>query len=244
MRPGPIDHVRPRTLILLRHGESKANADDTFGGWLDVPLTERGRRQAEHAAKLLAAHGIVPDVVHTSLLSRAIETANIVLATLDRRWVPVQRSWRLNERHYGQFQGRFRQAARAELGEAAVAELRRAYDHKPPPLAPDDPTNPRFDARYAALPVDDLPSGESLADVRARLVPYWQDFIMADLTAGRVPLVVAHGNSLRALCMHLDRLSAEEVRAVEIPTGVPLRYDLDRNARPLVRGGTYLDSAT
>lgn len=230
-----------RALVLLRHGQSTANAEDSFSGWLDVPLTERGEAEAVRAAELLAAHGLLPDVAHTSVLSRAIGTLDIALAVLDRRWIPAHRSWRLNERHYGALQGRAKAVVRAEAGDETFTRWRRSYDVAPPPLDADDPTSARRDPRYAALPVAELPTSEALADVRARVVPYWQDAIAADLHRCRMPLIVAHGNSLRALCMHLDRLSPEEVGELNIPTGVPLRYDIDDEGRPLIRGGTYLD---
>jgi 2,3-bisphosphoglycerate-dependent phosphoglycerate mutase len=231
-------------LVLLRHGQSTANAEDTFGGWLDMPLTGRGAEEAARAGELLAIHGLLPDVAHTSVLSRAIDTLDIVLTALDRRWIPVQRSWRLNERHYGALQGRSKSAVRSEVGEESFRLWRRSYDAAPTPLDPADPTSARHDPRYAALPAADLPASEALADVRTRLVPYWQDVIAADMRCHHLPLVVAHGNSLRALCMHLDQLTPEEVAELNIPTGVPLRYDLDSEGRPLVRGGTYLDPET
>lgn len=235
--PAPI----ARTLILLRHGQSTANAEDRFSGWLDEALTARGEREATRAAELLARHALLPDVVHTSVLSRAIRTAEIALAALQREWLPTRRSWRLNERHYGALQGRPRSAVRLEAGDEAFARWRRSYEHAPPALDADDPTSAHHDPRYAALPASELPATESLADVRRRIVPYWQDAIAADLHAGRCALVIAHGNSLRALCMHLDRLTAAEVAGLNIPTGAPLRYDLDSTGRPLVRGGAYLD---
>lgn len=226
---------------MLRHGQSVANAEGSFSGWLDAPLTERGEAEAVRAAELLAAHGLLPDVAHTSVLTRAIATLDIALAVLDRRWIPAHRSWRLNERHYGALQGRVKSAVRAHVGDDAFARWRRSYDEAPPPLNAADPTSARHDPRYAALPAADLPHSEALADVRARVVPYWQDVIANDLHQGRTSLVVAHGNSLRALCMHLDLLSAEEVARLNIPTGIPLRYDIDGQGRPLIRGGTYLD---
>ncbi|WP_236791018.1 2,3-diphosphoglycerate-dependent phosphoglycerate mutase [Amycolatopsis sp. GM8] len=231
-----------RALVLLRHGQSTANAGDRFGGWLDFALTDRGRHEAAHAGKLLAAQDLVPGVVHTSLLSRAVETAVLAMATLGSP-LHIRRSWRLNERHYGRLQGRSRKDIRAEFGDEAFARWRRSYEHAPPALAADDPDHPRFDPRYSAVPAGELPGSESLADVRVRLVPYWQESIVPDLAAGRVPLVVAHGNSLRALCMHLDGLTPEEVTELNIPTGVPLHYELDHDLRPLVRGGRYLDPA-
>ncbi len=228
-------------MILLRHGQSAANAEDSFSGWLDVPLTERGEAEAVRAAELLAAHGLLPEVAHTSVLSRAIGTLDIALAVLNRRWIPAHRSWRLNERHYGALQGRVKSVVRADAGDDAFTRWRRSYDEAPPPLDVADPTSARHDPRYAALPAAELPASEALVDVRARVVPYWQDVIAHDLHRDRTPLVVAHGNSLRALCMHLDRLSPEEVAQLNIPTGVPLRYDIDDEGRPLIRGGIYLD---
>jgi 2,3-bisphosphoglycerate-dependent phosphoglycerate mutase len=239
--------IRPRspagahTLLLLRHGQSAANSEDSFSGWLDVPLSDRGRREAARAGELMAEQGLLPDVVHTSVLTRAIHTTVIALATIGHPWLPTMRSWRLNERHYGALQGRSRAAVRAEFGDESYSRWRRSYEHAPPPLPEGDPSSARHDRRYAGLPARELPTTEALSDVYRRVVPYWQDVIAADLHAGRVVLVVAHSNSLRALCMHLDALTAREVEALNIPTGVPLRYELDHEYRPLVRGGTYLD---
>lgn len=230
-------------LILLRHGESTANADDVFGGWLDFPLTNRGRDQAATAGRLIREAGLAPAAVHTSLLTRAVDTAKLAVSETDSAGLTQQRSWRLNERHYGALQGRRRSEVRIEFGAELFGEWRRSYHLAPPAIGPDDPTHPRHDPRYAALPPNELPASESLAAVRRRLTPYWQDAIAADLAAGRVTLVVAHGNSLRALCMHLDGLTPEAVRTLHIPTGVPLRYDLDPTLTPLVPGGVYLDKA-
>ena len=236
------DNTSAGVLILLRHGESTANADDRFGGWRDYPLTEQGRREAADAATVLAKAGLVPEAVHTSVLRRAVDTADLVLEAMSVADVVPQRSWRLNERHYGKLQGRSRADARREFGAEPVATWRRSYDAVPPPVAVADPDHPRNDARYADLPAHELPASESLADVRRRLVPYWRQSVCRDLRAGRVTLVVAHGNSLRALCMHLDSASADEIRAAEVPTGIPLRFDLDDDLTPLVRGGRYLSS--
>lgn len=229
-------------VVLLRHGQSTANADDRFAGWLDHELTDRGRQEATHAGKLLAAHGLTPGMVYTSVLTRAVDTAAIIVDTLGVT-VPVRHDWRLNERHYGLLQNRSRKDIRREYGDEVFRRWRRSYEDAPPALPDDHPEHPRFDPRYASIPAAALPAGESLADVRARLVPYWRESIVADVVADRVPLVVAHGNSLRALCMHLDDLAPEEVTGLNIPTGVPLRYDLDHELRPRVRGGTYLDPA-
>jgi 2,3-bisphosphoglycerate-dependent phosphoglycerate mutase len=230
-----------RTLVLLRHGESTANADDVFGGWLDFPLTNRGRDQAAVAARLILDAGIAVGAVHTSLLTRAIDTADIVVAETRSVIQPIRRSWRLNERHYGALQGRRRSDVRREFGTQIYADWRRSYHLAPPAIGSDHPQHPRHDARYAALPAHELPTTESLAAVRRRLVPYWQDAIAADLAAGHATLVVAHGNSLRALCMHLDGLTPQQVSSLHIPTGVPLRYDLDDALTLLLPGGVYLD---
>ena len=230
-----------RVLVLLRHGESTANADDVFGGWLDFPLTNRGRDQAAAAGRLIRDAGIEPAAVHTSLLIRAMDTADIVVAEACSDSPPVMRSWRLNERHYGALQGRRRSDVRREFGSQIFADWRRSYHLAPPAIGSDHPDHPRRDPRYAALPARELPTSESLAAVRRRLVPYWQDAIAADLAAERATLVVAHGNSLRALCMHLDGLTPQQVSSLHIPTGVPLRYDLDDTLAPVVPGGVYLD---
>ncbi|MET0704167.1 MAG: 2,3-bisphosphoglycerate-dependent phosphoglycerate mutase [Mycobacterium sp.] len=228
-------------LLLLRHGESTANADDVFGGWLDYPLTPRGREQATAAGQLMHATELDPEAVHTSLLTRAVDTAEAVLAETISQQTDLARNWRLNERHYGVLQGRSRASVRAQFGDEAFDRWRRSYDATPPAIAEDHPHHPRRDARYADLTDDELPVAESLADVHCRLLPYWRDSIVPDLAAGRTTLVVAHGNSLRALCLHLDGLSAEQVRSLNIPTGVPLRYDLDNELSPQVPGGEYLD---
>ena len=232
-----------RVLVLLRHGESTANSSDVFGGWLDFPLTNRGRDQAASAARLIRDVGITPGAVHTSLLNRAVDTADIVVAEAGSHTPPIRRSWRLNERHYGALQGRRRSDVRKEFGAQVYADWRRSYHLAPPALGSDHPQHPSRDPRYAALPAHELPTTESLAAVRRRLVPYWQDAIAADLAAGHATLVVAHGNSIRALCMHLDGLTPQQVSSLHIPTGVPLRYDLDEALTPVVPGGAYLDPA-
>jgi 2,3-bisphosphoglycerate-dependent phosphoglycerate mutase len=215
-------------LVLLRHGESTANADDRFGGWLDFDLTTRGREEAARAGRLIQDAGLQPGAVHTSLLRRAVDTAEIVIAETNATNAPVHRSWRLNERHYGKLQGRTRASVREEFGDAVFNGLRRSYDMTPPPAGP------------PGAHID----GESLADVRKRLVPYWKAEIVAGLRVGRTTLVVAHGNSLRALCMHLDGLTAEQVSALNIPTGAPLHYELDEALVPVTPGGEYLDLAS
>ncbi len=228
-------------LVLLRHGESTANADDVFGGWLDFPLTNRGRDQAAAAGTMLREAGLAPEAVHTSMLTRAIDTAEFVVAEACSKRPPIRRSWRLNERHYGALQGRRRGDVRREFGAQIYADWRRSYLLAPPAIGSDHPDHPRRDPRYAALPARELPVAESLAAVRRRLVPYWQDAVASDVVAGRPTLVVAHGNSLRALCMHLDGLTPQQVSSLHIPTGVPLRYDLGDALTPLVPGGVYLD---
>jgi 2,3-bisphosphoglycerate-dependent phosphoglycerate mutase len=197
-----------------------------FTGWHDVDLSTKGEDEARAAGGYLADAGIEPDVVHTSLQVRAIRTAQLTLATLDRSWIPVRRHWRLNERHYGALQGLDKAETRQKYGDEQFLLWRRSYDVPPPPVELDDPRHPSHDPRYAHLPVDALPASECLADVVARMLPYWYDAIAPDLKAGRVVLVAAHGNSLRALKMHLDGLTPDEVVALNIPTGFPLVYDL------------------
>ncbi|MEU1073558.1 MULTISPECIES: 2,3-bisphosphoglycerate-dependent phosphoglycerate mutase [unclassified Streptomyces] len=228
------------TLILLRHGESTANADGIFTGWTDAPLTPTGHEQANDAAHLMAAADLLPDVVHTSLLRRTITTADIVLDVLDRPWIPVTRSWRLNERHYGALTGLTKTQVSERTDEATYHAWRRSWA-TPPPAALPGALTPWNDDRYRSLPPDAWPLTESLADVHARLLPYWADRICTDLTANRTTLVVAHGNSLRALVTHLDQLTTPEVEILNIPTGQPLRYDLDKGLRPKATGGTYLN---
>jgi len=229
------------TLVLLRHGESVWNAENLFTGWVDVPLSDKGRAEAEHGGRLLEQAGLTPDVVHTSLLRRAISTANIALDVCDRHWIPVVRNWRLNERHYGALQGKDKKQTLAEFGEEQFMLWRRSYDTPPPPLADGDEWSQVGDPAYADLPDEVVPRTECLKDVVARMLPYWDAGIVPDLRAGRTVLVAAHGNSLRALVAHLDQLSKDEVVALNIPTGQPLRYDLDDDLQPLVRGGEYLD---
>ncbi len=230
------------TLILLRHGQSDWNAKNLFTGWVDVGLTDQGVAEAVRGGQMLRDAGLLPDVVHTSLLNRAIKTAQISLEECDRMWIPVIRNWRLNERHYGALQGKNKKETLAQYGEEQFMLWRRSYDTPPPPIDPDSEWAQTYEARYAALPPDARPATECLADVVARLIPYWQDVIVAEsLRAGRTTLVVAHGNSLRALVKHLDQISDEDIAALNIPTGIPLVYRLDDELRPIVRGGEYLD---
>ncbi|MFZ0216886.1 MAG: phosphoglyceromutase [Candidatus Dormiibacterota bacterium] len=228
------------SLVLLRHGESEWNALDLFSGWVDVGLSERGEVEARRAAELLLERGLLPWVVHTSLLQRSIRTAEITLAGLDRQWIPVRRSWRLNERHYGALQGRNKAQVRERYGDEQFMTWRRSYATPPPPLEPNAEHSQFHDPRYASLPPDARPRTECLADVVVRMLPWWYDAIAPDLRRGTV-LVAAHGNSLRALVKHLDGISDEEIVGLNIPTGVPLLYELDEDLQPLTRGGEYLD---
>jgi 2,3-bisphosphoglycerate-dependent phosphoglycerate mutase len=229
------------TLVLLRHGESVWNAEGLFTGWVDVGLSEQGMAEARRTSELLVESNLRPDVVHTSLLARAIQTANAALDAAGLGWLPVRRSWRLNERHYGALQGKNKAQTRAEFGDEQFMLWRRSYDVPPPPLPDDDPMSQAGDARYALLTGDLLPRTECLRDVVLRLLPYWHDAIVPDLAAGRTVLVVAHGNSLRALVKHLDGISDDEIVELNIPTGIPLCYELDHSFRPVERGGLYLD---
>jgi 2,3-bisphosphoglycerate-dependent phosphoglycerate mutase len=223
-------------LVLLRHGESTWNLENRFTGWEDVPLTEQGEREAHEAADLLTGAGISPRVVHTSLLARAIRTAELCLGDMGLSWLPVRRHWRLNERHYGALQGLNKKETAEKYGFEQVQVWRRSYATPPPDLMPDDPRHPRHDPRYRELPPEVLPSTESLKDVVARMLPYWQDAIVPDVRAGHSVLVAAHGNSLRALVKHLDGISEAEIVDLNIPTGIPLVYDLDDELRPVSSG--------
>ncbi|MHB8509450.1 MAG: 2,3-diphosphoglycerate-dependent phosphoglycerate mutase [Candidatus Dormibacteria bacterium] len=215
------------TLILLRHGESTWNLANRFTGWVDVPLSERGRDEAVEAGHALTEAGMQPAVVHTSLQQRAITTANLALEVMGRPWIPVRRSWRLNERHYGALQGLDKKETTAKYGAEQVKVWRRSFATPPPPMPEDDPGHPSHDPRYADLPPEALPSAESLKDVVGRMLPYWEDGIVPDLRAGRTTLVVAHGNSLRALVMHLEGVSEVDIVELNIPTGIPRVYELD-----------------
>jgi 2,3-bisphosphoglycerate-dependent phosphoglycerate mutase len=231
----------PYRLVLLRHGESEWNAKNLFTGWVDVPLSDKGRVEAVRGAQLLADRQVLPDVLHTSVLRRAIATAQLCLDGIDRHWLPVRRSWRLNERHYGALQGKNKKQTLEEYGEEQFMTWRRSYDTPPPPIDDADEYSQSGDVRYADLPPELLPRTECLADVIDRMLPYWYDAVVPDLRAGRTVLVTAHGNSLRGLVKHLDGLSEQAVVALNIPTGIPLLYELDDNLRPLVAGGEYLD---
>ncbi len=229
------------TLILLRHGQSTWNLENLFTGWVDVGLTELGEAEAVRGGELLAEHGLLPDILHTSVLLRAITTAELALTAADRSWIPVRRSWRLNERHYGALQGKDKAATLAEYGEEQFMTWRRTYAVPPPPSDPGSEYSQDDDPRYALLPPEVRPKTECLADVVTRMLPYWYDAIVPDLRTGQTVLVAAHGNSLRALVKHLDGMGDDEVVALNIPTGIPLRYDLDADLRPVKTGGEYLD---
>jgi 2,3-bisphosphoglycerate-dependent phosphoglycerate mutase len=229
------------TLVLLRHGESEWNARGLFTGWVDVTLSDKGADEAAYGGRLLAEAGLRPDVVHTSVLTRAIRTANIALEVADLLWLPVRRSWRLNERHYGALQGKDKAQTRKEFGEEQFMLWRRSYDVPPPPIADDDPLSQSADPRYAGLPPELLPRSECLKDVVERMLPYWYDVIVGDLAAGKVVLIAAHGNSLRALVKHLDGIGDAAIAALNLPTGIPLVYELDDDFRPVTPGGRYLD---
>ncbi len=231
------------TLILLRHGQSEWNARNLFTGWVDVDLTEQGRAEAERGGAMLAEQGILPDVLHTSLLERAIRTAEMALHSAGRSWIPVRRHWRLNERHYGALQGKNKAEVLAQYGEEQFMLWRRSYDTPPPPIDPNDEWAQTSDPRYAQLAPEQMPASECLKDVVGRMLPYWYDAIVPDLRAGRTVLVTAHGNSLRALVKHLDGISDDDIVGLNIPTGIPLLYRLDQNLNPMVAGGEYLDPA-
>src|SRR3954447_8912707 len=228
------------TLILLRHGESLWNAENLFTGWVDVGLSAKGEAEARRGGELLVENDLLPDVVHTSLLRRAIATANIALDVADRHWIDVRRDWRLNERHYGALQGKNKKQTLKEFGEEQFMLWRRSYDVPPPPIEQDDEFSQHGDARYAGLGAA-MPETECLKDVVTRLMPYWETEIQTDLADGLTVMVAAHGNSLRALVKTLDGISDDDIAGLNIPTGMPLVYELDEAFRPVTRGGRYLD---
>ena len=229
-------------LILLRHGESEWNAKNLFTGWVDVNLSEKGRAEAKRGGELLKERGLLPNIVHTSLLRRAINTSQIALDECDRSWIPVHRSWRLNERHYGALQGKDKAQTLAAYGEEQFMLWRRSFDVPPPPIEDNDEFSQAHDLRYADLG-DALPKSECLKDVVVRMLPYWFDAIIPDLTAHKTVLVTAHGNSLRALVKHLDGISDADIAGLNIPTGIPLLYELNDDFTPVIKGGEYLDPA-
>ncbi len=221
------------TLILLRHGESTWNLENRFTGWTDVGLTANGEAEAREAGRLMVAEGLDPDVIHTSVLRRAIETADLAIAEAGWEDVPVQRSWRLNERHYGALQGLNKAETAEKYGDEQVLMWRRSYDTRPPALELSDERHPSHDPLYADVPADQMPATECLADVVERMLPYWFDVLVPQLEDGMTVLVVAHGNSLRALVKHLDNISEEDIVGLNIPTGIPLLYELDESLEPI-----------
>ncbi len=229
----------PYKLILLRHGESEWNAKNLFTGWVDVNLNEKGEKEAVRGGELLKDADLLPDVVHTSLQKRAIRTAQLALEAADRHWIPVHRTWRLNERHYGALQGKDKAQTLAEFGEEQFMLWRRSYDTPPPALEDGTEFSQSDDPRYASIPPELRPRTECLKDVVFRMLPYWYDGIVPDLLTGRTVLVAAHGNSLRALVKHLDGISDEDIAGLNIPTGIPLYYELDADFKPVTPGGRY-----
>jgi len=232
--------VKTYSLILVRHGESQWNEQNLFTGWVDVDLSQKGLAEAARAGEMLKDAGVLPDVLHTSLLRRAIKTADIALDVASRHWIPVQRTWRLNERHYGALQGKDKAQTLAEYGEAQFQLWRRSFDTPPPAIDPESEFAQTHDPRYSDLG-QDLPGTECLADVVVRMLPYWESNIVPDLKSGKTVMVAAHGNSLRALVKHLDGVGDDDIAGLNIPTGIPLVYELDENLKPLVPGGRYLD---
>jgi 2,3-bisphosphoglycerate-dependent phosphoglycerate mutase len=221
------------TLVLLRHGQSTWNLENVFTGWTDVPLSEKGEAEARSAGRIMKEEGLAFDIAHTSLLQRAIDTLHLSLLEMDQVWIPVVKHWRLNERHYGALQGLNKKETAEQHGKEQVKIWRRSYSTRPPALDPMDERYPGNDPRYAWMPPDLLPATECLEDVVERMLPYWHDAIVPDLRAGRTVIVAAHGNSLRALVKHLDDISDEDIPSLNIPTGIPLRYELDADLRPI-----------
>ena len=231
----------PGKLVLVRHGQSAWNLENLFTGWVDVDLTEQGRNEAKQAGKLLQAEGIQFDQVFTSVLKRAIRTLWLILDEMDRMWIPIETSWRLNERHYGALQGLNKAQTVEKHGEAQVKIWRRSYDIPPPALEPSDPRHPKFDMRYQGVDVAELPAAESLKDTLQRVLPYWHSRIAPELRAGRNVMVAAHGNSLRAMVKMLDNVPEKDIVELNIPTGVPLLYELDARLTPI--SSRYLGDA-
>jgi 2,3-bisphosphoglycerate-dependent phosphoglycerate mutase len=227
-------------LILLRHGESEWNAKNLFTGWVDVALSDKGRAEATRGGQLLKEANLLPDVLHTSLLTRAINTADIALASAGVVGIPIKRSWRLNERHYGALQGKDKAATLKEYGAEQFQLWRRSFDVPPPPIADDDQYSQKNDPKYANLD-GPLPKTECLKDVVARVIPYLNDEIKSDLVSGQVVLITAHGNSIRAIVKYLDDISDTDIAGVNIPTGIPLLYELNESFKPITKGGRYLD---
>ena len=229
-----------KKLILLRHGESEWNALNLFTGWVDVRLSEKGIGEAKRGGQLLKERGLLPDIVHTSLLRRAIHTSQLALDEADRDWIPVNRSWRLNERHYGALQGKDKKETLAQYGEEQFQLWRRSFDVPPPPIEDNDKYSQFNDVRYADLGAN-LPKTECLKDVVGRMIPYFNAELKADLNSGKTVLVTAHGNSIRALVKHIDGISDADIAGVNIPTGIPLLYEFNDQFEPVKKGGEYLD---
>ena len=227
------------TLILLRHGESEWNALNLFTGWVDVRLSAIGEAEAKRGGAMMLERGLLPDILHTSLLRRAIHTSQLALDACDRHWIPVKRSWRLNERHYGALQGKDKAQTLATYGEEHFKLWRRSFDVPPPPIEENDEFSQAHDPRYADLA--EVPRTECLKDVVARMIPYWKESIIPDLKSGKKVLITAHGNSLRALVKHLDEISDADIAGLNIPTGIPLLYELNEDFTPVKKGGEYLD---
>jgi len=242
VRAGKLGTMSEYTLVLLRHGNSLWNQQNLFTGWVDVELSDQGRAEAKRAGELLAESGIKPDLLYTSLLKRAINTAHIALNAAERSWIDVKRDWRLNERHYGALQGKDKAQTLAEYGPEQFQIWRRSFDVAPPPIDDANEFSQAHDERYAGLG-ENIPKTECLKDVLVRMMPLWNDEISQDLVAGKTVLVTAHGNSLRALVKHLDGVSDDNIAELNIPTGIPLVYRLDANFKPIVAGGEYLDPA-
>ncbi len=218
-------------LVMVRHGQSTWNLENRFTGWTDVDLTEQGRAEAHSAGQLLKDGGYTFDVAYTSVLKRAVKTLWIVMEEMELEWLPVINAWQLNERHYGALQGLNKAEMAGKYGEAQVKVWRRSYDVPPPPLDLDDPRHPRFDRRYASLKADELPKSESLKDTLSRVMPYWHSSLAPVVKSGQRVLVAAHGNSMRALVKYLDNIPDEEIPELNIPTGIPLVYELDANLK-------------
>ncbi len=234
--------MKTKTLILLRHGQSQWNASNQFTGWYDCDLTAKGATEAKSAGRALAQADLLPDVVHTSLQTRAIRTAELSLAALGRSWITTKRHWRLNERHYGNLTGLDKAETRQRYGDKQLMAWRRGYNTPPPPITDDNPWNPNNDPRYANLTSQQIPRSECLADVCERLMPYFYDVVLPDLQAGRTVLISAHGNSLRALAKHLDKIADEDIAELNIPTGMPLVYELGVDMMPVQTKNTLARS--
>jgi 2,3-bisphosphoglycerate-dependent phosphoglycerate mutase len=233
--------IKQYKLILLRHGESQWNALNLFTGWVDVDLSEKGIAEAKRGGELIKEKNLIPDSLHTSLLSRAIKTSELALAAAGTKEIPTTRTWRLNERHYGALQGLNKKDTLEKYGEEQFMLWRRSFDVPPPPIEPTDKYAQNNDPKYSTMSPSEIPLTECLKDVVDRVIPYWKDSIIPDLKSGKTVLIVAHGNSLRALIKYLENISDEDIAKLNLPTGIPLLYTLDENFKPVVSGGEYLD---